>query len=347
MFLISIAGCAVVGPASIRGSRMAYNEAIVATNDQQVLAMIVRMRYGESNGLLAVSSVTASMRIEANASGEVGIGPGRNYAGNLVPLSIGGAYEENPTISYVPVQGEKYLRQVLAPLPIDLTVLLLDSLGDSPRAITLLIQAVNGIKNPAFLAKPDAEVDSRFARLAELLAEMGRDGDVIWTAGAAGGYVLVMRAEGQEVAPRVREACELFGFEPPPPAGGVITLPVTLAVGKPAQPAVNLETRSLWNLLTIAAASVDVPERDVASGVAPPVLPSGPAGRSIRIRSSKSAPDNAVTAIRHHDSWYYIEATDVESKQTFRILQALISSRLADAADHERATPVLTVPVSR
>lgn len=346
LLLVSMAGCAVVGPASIRGSRMAYNEAIVATNDQQVLAMIVRMRYGESSGLLAVSSVTASMRIQASAGGNVGIGPGSNYEGNLVPLSFGASYEENPTISYVPVQGEKYLRQILSPLPIDLTVLVLNTLRDSRRSMTLLIGAINGIKNPAFARNPDDEVDPRFANLCDMLGEMARDGDILWVTGTEG-PVLVLRSDDEKNAPRIRELFELLGFEPPPPACGVITLPVALGVGKPPKPGVNLETRSLWDLLAIAAASVEVPEPEVASGLAPPVPPPGSAGKSIRIRSSKSSPDDAATAVRVHDRWYFIEATDAESKQTFRILQTLLSARLADAAEHERATPVLTVPVSR
>jgi hypothetical protein len=342
----AIAGCAIVGPASIRGSRMAYNDAIVATNDQQVLAMIVRMRYGESSGLLAVSSVTASMRIQANASGNVGIGPTSNYEGNLVPLGVGASYEENPTISYVPVQGEKYLRQTLSPLPLDLTVLLLNALRDSPCAMTLLVERINGIRNPRFLAGPGAEPDPRFARVADLLAEMGRDEDVLWTADTTG-HSLVLRSEGEGVAPRVKDVCDLLGFRPPEPVGGVLTIPVVLGVGKPSVPAVNLKTRSLWDLLQIAAASVDVPSNELESGTAPPIPAAGAAGRSIRIRCSGSAPDDAVTAIRHHGSWFYIEATDAESKETFRILQALISSSLAEAADREKATPVLTVPVSR
>jgi hypothetical protein len=114
--------------------------------------MIVRMRYGESAGLLAVSSVTANLQIQANAGAEFGLGPDTNYQGNLVPLSAGFAYEENPTISYAPVQGEKYLRQILSPLPLDLTLLLLHALCDSPQ--TLLLRTVDGVRNPDFLAEP-------------------------------------------------------------------------------------------------------------------------------------------------------------------------------------------------
>jgi hypothetical protein len=52
--LAALGGGALLGPSSLK----AYNDAIVATNSQQVLAMIAHMDYGEPAGLLAVSSVT-------------------------------------------------------------------------------------------------------------------------------------------------------------------------------------------------------------------------------------------------------------------------------------------------
>ncbi len=60
--ILAVGGCNVIGPTAIRNGRLAYNDAIIATNSQQVLATIVRMRYGEPTGLLTVSSVTANMR---------------------------------------------------------------------------------------------------------------------------------------------------------------------------------------------------------------------------------------------------------------------------------------------
>jgi len=345
LLIAAIAGCAIAGPRSIRGSRMAYNDAILATNDQQVLAMIVRMRYGEATGLLAVSSITASMSIQASAGGQVGIGSSSSYQGNLVPLSVGASYEENPTISYAPVQGERYLRQVLSPLPLDLTVLMLNTLRDSPVGITLLVQGINGIRNPAFLTDPSVEADPRFARIVGILTEMGRNDEILWIPDEHG-FVLTIRSDGEEAARRARDLFALLEVAPPEAAGGFITLPVVLGVGKPAQPAIHLDTRSIHDLFRIAAASVDVPQPQVESGMAAPLPPSGPAGKSIRIHRSKSAPDGAITAVRSHDWWYYIEETDAESKLTFRILENLMSVRVADAAD-KSAAPVLTVPVSR
>lgn len=345
---VAAAGCTVLGPAAIRSGRAAYNDAIVATNNQQLLAMIVHMRYGEPSGLLAVSSVTANLSLQANAAAEFGIGPDRNYEGNLVPLSAGIAYEENPTISYTPVQGETYLRQLLSPLPIDLTVLLLGALGNSPQTATLLLRSINGIQNPGFLADGWAKPDPRFARIAELLAALSRGGHSTWAQepGESPSFVLALSGEGEAYGQQVRDLYRLLGFVAPRQLDGVITLPIRLGVGKPAKAAMQVRTRSLYDIFSIAARCVEVPEEHIQSGLAPQLPAAGPVGQSIRIRSSKDRPGQAMVAVERHGWWYFIDGTDIRSKLTFRLIEALMSVRLAEAAE-KRGAPVLTVPVSR
>jgi hypothetical protein len=51
-------GCTVVGPTAVHQGRLAYNEAIIETDNQQMLMVVVRNRYGERSNLLAVASVT-------------------------------------------------------------------------------------------------------------------------------------------------------------------------------------------------------------------------------------------------------------------------------------------------
>jgi hypothetical protein len=342
-------GCALLGPASIRNGRAAYSDAIVATNSQQVLGMMVRMRYGEPSGLLAVSSVTANLHVQASAGTEIGVGEESNYSGNLVPLTAGVAYEENPTISYTPVQGEKYMRQLLSPLPIDLTVLLFGALGDSPQVMTLLVRSINGIQNPDFLIEPSSEeAVPRFERIVKLFAELSRGGHLAWAQEASepASYAMALTGEGESYAQQVEELYGLLGFAAPRDLDGVLTLPVYLGIGKPGKAAIQLRTRSLYGLFTIAAASVEVPEEHVQSGLAQPLPPAGPAGRSIRIRGSKGSPGQAMIAIKRHGWWYFIDGTDAESKLTFRVLEALMSVRMAETAQ-QTATPILTVPVSR
>jgi len=67
-----------VGPTAIRSGRLAYNDAITETNNQQLLMNVIHNRYEERE--------------------------------NLVPFSAGAVYEENPTISYTLVDGENYAK---------------------------------------------------------------------------------------------------------------------------------------------------------------------------------------------------------------------------------------------
>jgi hypothetical protein len=341
-------GCAVLGPAAIRNGRAAYNDALIATNNEQVLAMIVRWRYGEPSGLLAVTSVTANLHIQSTIGAEFGIGSESNYEGNLTPLSAGIAYEENPTISYAPVQGEKYLRQLLSPLPLDLTVLLLGGLGQSAQAATLLIKGVNELHSPEFVFDTSAPVDPRLTRLFELLAGLSREGCVTWAqeAGSPPGSALVFQGSGARYVQQVEELYGLLGFAAPHDFNGVIILPIRMGVGKPGQPALQLRTRSLFELFNIAAASVEVPEEHLRSGLAPAIPPSAVAGREVRIRGSKWCPRQAMTAVTLHGWCYSIDGTDAPSKLTFRILEVLLSVRMAEVVD-KKAAPILTVPASR
>jgi hypothetical protein len=275
------------------------------------------------------------------AGGEFGIGPDSNYAGNLVPLSAGFAYEENPTISYTSVKGEGYLRLLLSPLPLDLTVLLLHALRHSPQATTLLLRSVNGIWNPDFLMGPSEEADPRFAQLA-------LQGRASWSqeVGTDASFVLALASEDRGASAQIAELYELLGF-PAPAREGILTLPVRLGLERPDGSALQLGTRSLFEILNLAAAAVEVPEEHVASGIAARLPRSGPASASMRTRRPEDRPRNALTASRHHGQWYFIEQSDTASKLAFRLIESLISVRIADAVIHEEAKPVLTVPVSR
>ena len=175
-----LCGCAMVGPTSISLGRADYNEAINKTDDAQMLMSIVRGRYGETFSLLAVTGVAANVRFGTNAGINVGFGPDENYAGNLVPFSGGFAYEENPTITYAPVQGEQYVRQLLSSIPLDILLLILRSVPEPGHILTLLVNKINDLQNPNFLPTPSAEPDPRFMRHVELVTELRKAGVAAW-----------------------------------------------------------------------------------------------------------------------------------------------------------------------
>lgn len=71
---MAASGCAWLGPDMVRSGRPAYNDAILATRDEQLLQNILRTRCIDSIGFLAVSSVTANVSVSATGGVELGFG---------------------------------------------------------------------------------------------------------------------------------------------------------------------------------------------------------------------------------------------------------------------------------
>lgn len=343
--IFTLGGCAVIGPQSITGGRGAYNEVINRTEDEQILNALVRIRYEETFGLMTVSSVTAGLKFRAQAGTEIGIGDSDDYAGNLVPFSAGAAYEENPTISYVPLSGQDFTRRMLSPVTLDELLLISGSARYPGQLLALAARNINGLRNRLLRGEaPSPE----FARFIELYDRLRRAGviDIVYApaAGNAGEYFWDIHDYAQSSGDAVRELLELLSIESQPD-GSTILLPMREAVGRSAS-AVNIQTRSAYEVLRLFGNGIDLPAAHIEAGIVQPLPPSA-AGkmRFIAIRSADEDPDEATVRIRYRDRWFYIDATDAESKRAFVFLRTFIGMRLADPGAVQQA-PVLTVPVN-
>jgi hypothetical protein len=349
-----LAGCsrflgprATLGPGAIVRGRGLYTQVISDTDSQQTLQLIVRTRYGEPTGLLSVASVTANMRTSATANSQIGVGPTANYQGNLVPLSLGLAYEENPTIAYTPVQGERYAKSLLSPIGLDMLVLLLSMERAPHQLLATLVKQVNGLQNPMY-GSPQAS--AAFQDAGALLARLDRAGQATWTSTSTkdGAFALVIHDYAPANRNVVRDLLRTWGLPASLAQGDRdIVLPVNLAVGKVTKPELNVQTRSIYDLIEIAANSVDVPPEHVEQRLADPGIEGlSPFRGGLRIQSSSSYPSTDVlVAVRHRGYWFYIAADDGPSKLEFRLLQMLIGMRMVEGSP--QTTPALTIPVSR
>jgi hypothetical protein len=109
-------GC--VGPASIKGSRLRYNEAYRQTNDEEILLKIVRLRYGDSPVFIDLPNITSQFQASATGGGTGGFdgaGPGRTN------LGTGELFlKDAPTPSYTPRSGQQIGKRLMAPLALEL-----------------------------------------------------------------------------------------------------------------------------------------------------------------------------------------------------------------------------------
>jgi hypothetical protein len=339
----ALCGCAWVGPEIVRTGRPAYNDAILATSDQQLLQNIVRMRFVDSIGFLAVSSVTANVSVTASGTVQLGAGPTSNYAGNLVPIAGTVSTEQNPTISYTPVPGDHLLRQFAAEVPLDLAILMVNAAHSHGQAWWAIVRRVNNLRNPDFPDPPTLVVDPGFAEVVALAGQLQRRGELYWVrlAGAQKGHAIVLHSYSPTRSREVARLLELLGIAKPEHDDRDIVIPVELSVGRPAPGSIYIETRSLLELMRLAAASVELPPNTYGAARFPP---SGPAGRGIRIHSSTTAPSRPRVAVQYRDRWYWIDDDDDTSKQWFSMLQALVAAELPGGL--AGTAPVLTIPVT-
>ncbi len=348
---ILVAGCSSVfgpkgtlGPGSIIRGRGLYSEVISRTSDEQTLRAIVQMRYGESIGLLTVANITASLKFSTSVGAQFGYGPSSNFERNLVPLSTGVAYEESPTISYTPVKGERYVRNLLSPIGLEILVLFGGIERGAEGIMKLLLKQVNGLRNPLH-----GEVDDRapFDRAVHLLAQLRRAGlaDLTASPDAAQAFALVIHGYAPEERQAVQELLRLFKISGSPERdGGDIVLPLRLAVGSGERSRLDVQTRSILDVLHIAAAGVRVPPEHIEVGVTNSALDDIhlPGGFLEIQRSSERPPrGRAMVAIRHHGWWFYIAAADGPSKFGFRLVDTLLTMV---QEGRQPSAPVVTIP---
>lgn len=342
-----LAGCTTVGPPAVRSGRLAYNAAINETNNQQMLMVVVQNRYQENGSLLAVSSINANVRMTTRAGVELGVGDEANYSGNLVPFSAGVIYEDNPTISYTPVAGAEYARQLFAPVSVALLAKLTGVLADPAYVYRALVSGVNDIRNPDFQVSPNT-TDPRFERLVTLIAKLTQADRLSWIKSGTGASDLSIVIDHHHPAytSEVLELLDLLGFPAPSDPSARVILPVAHALDEHDSRGLGITTRSVGDLVEILSAAVDVPEEEMQKGVAMTYPPSGLVGKDLRVRRSDARPKRASVAVEYRDGWFYIDETDLATKRFFRLLGALWSVSIAEGAVGSSA-PVLTVPVSR
>jgi hypothetical protein len=341
--LTSGPGCATVGPASIANGRAAYTDVITRTNDEQLLASLVRMRYAETSTLLMVTAITAQSELSVGSELQAGMGKESSYEGNLVPFSVDGRYSESPTISYEPITGADFLKQLVTPLGLDLYGLLVDAAADTGAMLDLLTSGIAGLDSPVHATSPRAE---RRARALQLMAALRRAGALSFAYRMDGEHVsgveIVIGDEHGETSAQAGELLDLLGKPRPAPDAGPVSFTLQANRLAVAPEALHVRTRSTMELLQLAARGVDVPADQLAAGIAPPEVVAS-AVPFLHVHSSETRPEDPFVAVPYRGNWFWVASDDTSSKRGFVAIQTLL---LACLKGQETARPLLSLPIN-
>lgn len=337
--------CHVTGPRSIKTGRDNYNAAIQQTNNQQLLLNLVRLRYRDTPLFLEVSSITSNFQFELGSTASGTINPG---AANTVGLGGSVGYTEKPTVSYVPLQGQRFVTQLLSPLKSDVILLLYHSGWAIDRIFKVCVQRLGPLDNATRASGPTPSSPPQYSSYFEA-TEILRE---LWLAGALemgyaggdpeGGDLVLRIDDSMAYSPLTRRLAALLKL--PEPRASIV-----LSGSDPT--AVTLVPRSLMAALFYLSQGVEVPARDRNKGrVTVTKTPEGDefdwqeiTGGLMRIREQKGQPPDAYVAIPYRGRWFYIDDADLDSKSTFALINQLFELQ---SGDLKHAGPVLTIPVS-
>jgi hypothetical protein len=347
----AIAGCSVVGPASVRTGRGDYNIAVQQTNAEQLLLNLVRLRYRDVPYFLEVASVSTSFELNTAASAGVSL---PESAGNVYDLGAEVAVQENPTVTYTPLQGEQFVTQLMSPVSLDTLLLLYHSGWSIERVFRVALQSINDVRNAPSASGPTPDYVPRYKRFLEVtkllrtlqirhVLSLGHS-----TAAGTDKPFVEMRVDPKALGwDEVKQLCNLLNIEP-----GRGTFRLTTERGAGGKDRVAVATRSLSSILFYVSQGVAAPERDELAGRVTVTRDEHGSrfdwnevtGGLMRIASSSMPPDNAYVAVRYRGSWFYVNDSDLTSKSTFSLLMQLFALQ---AGDVRSAGPILTLPVGR
>lgn len=183
LLLEALVGGCVLGPAALEVSHSKYNAAVRKTGDEQLLLNLVRLQYRDSPVFMDVASVSAQfvIRESAGIGGEILEGAEMTNPDRLF-LDADIAFEERPTVTFQPLQGEAFVTNLLSPLSLDSIGLLIRSGWRIDRGLRLTVQSMNGLDNASEASGPTpakAPEFERFARVCGLFRVLQEQGMLI------------------------------------------------------------------------------------------------------------------------------------------------------------------------
>jgi hypothetical protein len=154
LLLPAIAGCAINGPRFTPTSHLAYNEAVQQSERQELLLNLVRLRYLDSPEFLAIGSVSTQMSFGASASISGLFGEEGGTTTRRSGPGISAQFSESPTVTFVPLRDEEFMRRLVSPISLDTLHLLTRYGWGINRTLQMIAEEFNGHRNSLSREEP-------------------------------------------------------------------------------------------------------------------------------------------------------------------------------------------------
>jgi hypothetical protein len=336
--LLGLAGCVSVPPERVSTTRIEYGQVLADSWKRQTLLNVVRLHYADVPVFLDVASVINSYSESGKASAGASLRNRSDPSG--LNLNAEMTWSNTPTVTYQPLMGERFTKALLQPVPPESVFKLMQGGWSVDIVLRTVVSSINGLRNHSL----GVGADPRFTELLESLSRIQRAGGLgMRIVSKPGGSAVVIVLSGDRVNPALAadrlRVQQLLGL-----AGDADEFEISYGLLPSSGREVAMLSRSMLELLLELGFGIDVPEAHVNAGR---VLPGrrhaddAPYIPLVRVHSGAEPPADAYSSVLYRDQWYWIDDTDLASKQTFTFLLILFS--LAETGPGA-AAPVVTVP---
>jgi hypothetical protein len=343
-----LSGCASVGPGTVARDRFDYISAISDSWKSQMLLNLVKIRYGDAPVFLDVASVINQYAVEAS------LGYTGNWAqNNELPWPYNflhtwlalGKYTDRPTITYAPLSGEKFARNLMTPIPPAAILNLIQAGYPVDLVLRLCVHSINGISSRYGGSARMREADPEFYPLVEKLRNIQVSGDLGLRVRKTGDQTATLFVFSKKPSPEVEadraEVRRLLDLDPK--AGEFTVVYGSVATSNTE---IAMLTRSMIEILVDLSSYIEVPTASTAERrtipTPPPEMANGtPVPPLIQIFSSSKSPSDAFAAVPYRRDWYWIDDKDFASKRLFSFIMFLFT--LTETEGKQNA-PVITIP---
>jgi len=367
-------GCSGIGPTTLVPSRFDYTAAIGDSWKQQMLINTVKMRYGDPPVFLDVSSVISQYQIAASASWgglynnqsssntqsfgvtgtasdgisqtlEQGAAFGSPFISSAQNFGVTGVYADRPTITYVPLSGEKFTRTLIKPIPPASILSIVEAGYPIDLVLRVCVHSVNGVRNRYGGSSRAHPADPEFYPMLERMRRIQDSGAIgirVRKTKEAEGMVMTFRgrvsASVKEDSDAVRKA---LGLDPE--AG---EFRIAYGSSPQDQNEIAFLTRSMLEMIVEISSCIEVPEKHVEEKRVNATMPDDvvagtPVPPLIRIKSSRLRPADAFLAVPYRNHWFWIDDRDMQSKSLFSFMMVIFS---LNDSDDQKGAPLITIP---
>jgi hypothetical protein len=337
--VLALSGCSGIGPGTVARDRFDYTAAISESWKRQMLLNIVKLRYGDAPIFLDVASIINQYQLttDLNAS----------YSWTAPFLSnprvgVDGNFVDRPTITYTPLTGEKFARNLMTPVAPATVMSLVEGGYPIDLVFRVLVHSINGIQNSFGGGARARKADPEFYVILDKLRRVQTSGAValrVRKTENRDALMMVFRKRvDKEMEQEGREVRRMLGLKE---EGGEFRVVYGSAPANDEE--VALLTRSILEVLSDISGTVEVPAEHVAEKrVLPTMEPDGEGikGTMIRILCSTAKPSDNFAAVPYRDRWFWIDDRDYRSKRLFSFL--MFAMTLTETGGKEGA-PIVTI----